>query len=49
VDYADWTQFEHTYTMPADFERLRIEVNVLNPGTFWIDNIEITGIIEPAF
>jgi hypothetical protein len=41
---STWRHYEHAYTMPAEFDRLRLEVNVLGPGTFWIDEVTITGI-----
>jgi len=40
----DWELIEHEFTMPDSYERLRIEVNVLEPGSFWIDGIEITAV-----
>ena len=39
-----WKYYEHTYTVPQGFGKLRFEVNVLRPGTFWIDEVTITGI-----
>lgn len=45
----EWRQYEHLYTMPEEFDRLRLEVNVLSQGTFWIDDITISPTVpEPA-
>ncbi len=38
----DWRHYEHSFVMPEEFDRLRLEVNVLSPGTFWIDDIRIS-------
>ena len=46
---ADWRYYERSYTLPAEFDRLRLEVNVLSPGTFWIDDITIEATVpDPA-
>lgn len=37
----EWRHYEHLYTIPEEFDRLRLEVNVLSPGTFWVDDITI--------
>jgi hypothetical protein len=39
-----WRYFEHDYTMPAGFTSLRFEVNVVQPGTFWIDEVTIAAV-----
>lgn len=39
-----WKLFEYDYTMPSNFELIRFELNVLHPGSFWIDDIKIEGI-----
>ena len=41
----EWRHYEHRYTMPEEFDRLRLEVNVLTPGTFWVDDITITPTV----
>jgi len=41
---ATWKHFEHEYTMPQEFDRLRFEINVVRPGTFWIDEVTISRI-----
>lgn len=41
---ADWRQFEHTYTIPPQMNALRLELNVLQPGTLWIDDIRIETV-----
>jgi hypothetical protein len=39
-----WTHFEHAYTVPQGFKRIRFELNVLRPGTVWIDDVTISGV-----
>ena len=39
---GEWTYHERIYRVRAGFGKLRIEVNVLRPGTFWIDDVTIT-------
>jgi hypothetical protein len=41
---ADWRHFEHTYTIPPQMNALRLEMNVLQPGTLWIDDIRIESV-----
>lgn len=36
-----WRELQLEYTMPEEMDRLRIEVNVLSPGEFWIDDIKL--------
>ena len=42
----EWKYFEYDYKMPLEetFDRIRFEMNVLHPGTFWIDDIKIESI-----
>ena len=45
----EWRHYEHLYAMPEEFDRLRLVVNVLSPGTFWVDDITISRTIpDPA-
>lgn len=37
-----WKLFEYEYEMPAEFNRIRFELNILGPGSFWIDDLRIT-------
>jgi hypothetical protein len=37
-----WTHHEHRYTVPSGFDRIRLEVNIVGPGVFRIDDISIT-------
>ncbi len=39
-----WQQFEHIYTIAEKMNAIRFEMNILQPGTFWIDDIEIERI-----
>ena len=41
---ATWKHYEHQYTMPQGFKRIRFELNILRPGTFWIDEVTISGV-----
>jgi hypothetical protein len=41
---ATWKHYEHRYTMPQGFKRLRFELNILAPGIFWIDEVTISGV-----
>ena len=45
----EWRHYEHRYTMPEGFDRLRLEINVLGPGTVWVDDITIAETsIDPT-
>jgi len=41
-----WKHFEYNYKMPLEkkFDTIRFEMNILSPGSFWIDDIKIEGI-----
>lgn len=41
---AAWRYYEHELTLPPEAARIRFEVNVVRPGTFWIDDVSITEI-----
>jgi uncharacterized protein (TIGR03067 family) len=43
----EWRRFECTYTIPPNMW-LRLELNVVQPGTFWIDDIQIVRVNEKA-
>ncbi|MBI4468575.1 MAG: carbohydrate binding domain-containing protein [Acidobacteria bacterium] len=43
---ATWRYYEHKYRMPPEFDRIRFELNILRPGTFWIDEVTIRGISD---
>ena len=36
-----WKKLEYNYKMPSDFKRIRFDLNILQPGSFWIDDIKI--------
>ena len=38
----EWRRLDFDCKIPADMNRLRLEVNVLSPGWFWIDNVSIS-------
>lgn len=37
----EWKKLEFKYKLPKEMKRLRIEISVLSPGTFWIDELTI--------
>lgn len=37
-----WRKFEYNYTIPEKMSAIRMEVNILKPGIFWIDGISIS-------
>ena len=39
-----WQQFEHTYAITEKMNAIRFEMNILQPGTIWIDDIRIEKI-----
>jgi hypothetical protein len=39
-----WQLFEYYYTIPEKMKAIRIELNILKPGIFWIDNIKIEKV-----
>lgn len=39
-EIPDWKPYEFTIEVPQD-EWLRLQLNLLQPGTFWIDGVEI--------
>ena len=36
-----WREFVYTYTVPAHYSNIRFELNVLEPGTLWVDDVRI--------
>ena len=42
----DWRLFECEYKIPEKMEALRFELNILHPGTFWIDDVRIKKITD---
>jgi hypothetical protein len=37
----NWQLFEYYYTIPEKMTAIRFELNILHPGTFWIDDLKI--------
>lgn len=37
----EWRDIELKYTLAKDMEKLRLEVNVLSAGDFWIDDVKM--------
>jgi hypothetical protein len=40
----EWREFTYHYTVPADYDNIRFEMNVVAPGTLWIDDVRIEPI-----
>ena len=40
----DWQQYEYSVPIAEEFDQIRLEVNILKPGTFWIDDVRIKRI-----
>lgn len=40
----EWKQYTYTYKIPEKMKRLRMEVSILRPGEFWIDDVNIERI-----
>ena len=38
---SGWRQFVYTYTVPVRHDTIRFEINIIAPGTAWIDNVRI--------
>ncbi len=39
-----WRQFEYVYTVPETYDNIRFELDVVKPGTFWIDDVRIEEV-----
>ena len=37
----DWTRYAYEIPIAKEYDQLRIELNILQPGKFWIDDIKI--------
>ena len=37
----NWQLYEYYYTISEKMNAIRFEMNILQPGTFWIDDIKI--------
>lgn len=40
-DINEWTQFNYSIPISDEFDELRMEINILRPGMFWIDEIKL--------
>ena len=36
-----WRQFEYVYTVPDTYNNIRFDLGVVQPGTFWLDDVRI--------
>ena len=43
-EIIDWKQYEFSVPISTDFDQLRLEVNILKPGTFWIDDVQVSKV-----
>jgi hypothetical protein len=41
---SDWKLIEYKFSIPSKMNSIRFEMNILQPGTFWIDDIKIDKI-----
>jgi hypothetical protein len=41
---SDWQLFEYKYTIPELMNSIRFEMNILQAGSFWIDDLKIEKI-----
>ncbi|HOY32910.1 MAG TPA: hypothetical protein PKW80_13610 [Bacteroidales bacterium] len=46
--FSEWKCYEHTVRIPAANDNMRIEVNILSPGTVWFDDIKIEGVHDQS-
>lgn len=42
-----WRLVEYKYALPKEYNRIAFELNIIQPGTFWIDDIKIEEIRLP--
>jgi hypothetical protein len=40
----DWQKFEYEIIMTENYPKLRLELNIIQPGTFWIDDLTVVKI-----
>jgi hypothetical protein len=45
-DSGDWQLIEYTHTSPEEFDRLRFQVSITSPGTFWVDDVKVEELKE---
>ncbi|QXD24694.1 hypothetical protein F7C95_01975 [Opitutia bacterium ISCC 51] len=38
---SNWKRYTYKYTVPHEFKQIRFELNVLKPGSFWVDDVTI--------
>lgn len=41
---SEWIRHTYQYKIPAKMKNLRIELNIMKPGTFWIDGLAVKKI-----
>ena len=40
----EWKLFEYEYTIPPEYKSFGFYINIIEPGSFWIDDVRITKI-----
>lgn len=43
----EWRKIEYDFKMPDSYKRLKFELNILKPGTIWIDDLKVEEIADP--
>jgi hypothetical protein len=43
-----WRRVEHIVTVPAEHERIRLEIGIRAPGRVWVDDVRVERIDETA-
>ena len=44
IGAGTWRKFEYIYTVPESYENIRFELNIIQPGTLWIDDVRIEEV-----
>ena len=39
-----WRRFEYVYTIPETYDNIRFDLNIVQPGTLWIDDVRIEEV-----
>ena len=39
-----WRRFEYVYTIPETYDNIRLDLNIVQPGTVWIDDVRIEEV-----
>lgn len=44
--FSDWKYYSHAIQIPENNDNIRLEVNILSPGTIWFDDVRIEGVTD---